>query len=50
MPRGTNVFRPTAVEIKVFPPVPTNGWKKKDLAKNIEKVRGLFLKELGQEH
>lgn len=50
MPRGTNVFRPTAVEIKVFPPVPTNDWKKKDLAKNIEKVRGLFLKELGQEH
>ena len=49
MPRGTNMFRPTAVEIKVFSAIPTKDWKKKDLEENIAKVRGLFLKELGQE-
>jgi putative phosphoserine phosphatase/1-acylglycerol-3-phosphate O-acyltransferase len=48
MPRGTNIFRPTAVEINVLPPVPTKNWKKKDLDKNIAKVRKLFLEELGQ--
>ncbi len=48
MPRGTNVFRPTAVEVIVLPPIPTKNWKLKDLNKNIASVRGKYLIELGQ--
>ncbi|MEO0776997.1 MAG: HAD-IB family hydrolase [Bacteroidota bacterium] len=48
MPRGTNVFRSTAVEVVVLPPVPTKRWKAENLDRHIAKVRNLFLKELGQ--
>ena len=49
MPSGSNVFRATAIEVKVLEPISTKRWKKETLNKNIEKVRNLFLKELGQE-
>ena len=48
MPRGTNLFRPTAVEVKVLPPIETKSWKRKDLDNHIAEVRGQFLKALGQ--
>ena len=48
MPRGSNVFRPTAVEVTVLSPVPTAGWKVKDLDGHIERVRGMYLEVLGQ--
>ncbi len=48
MPRGTNVFRPTAVEVIVLPPVSTKRWNADNLDRNIAKVRNMFLKELGQ--
>ena len=48
MPRGSNVFRPTAVEVTVLPPVPTADWETKDLDGEIEKVRGMYLEVLGQ--
>ncbi len=48
MPRGSSVIRPAVVEVTVLDPIPTKGWKRKDLNKNIEKVRNKFLKELGQ--
>ncbi len=48
MPRGTNVFRPAAIEVNVHPAIPTKKWKKKELDQRINEVRGLFLKELGQ--
>ena len=48
MPRGTNVFRSTAVEVVVLPPVSTKRWKAENLDRQIAKVRNLFLKELGQ--
>lgn len=49
MPKGTNVFRPAAIEVTVLPAISTKKWNANNLVKNIEEVRGLFLKELGQE-
>jgi putative phosphoserine phosphatase / 1-acylglycerol-3-phosphate O-acyltransferase len=49
MPRGTNVFRPTVVEVTVLPPVLTKKWKAKDLDDHIAEVRGMYLQVLGQE-
>lgn len=48
MPRGSNVFRPTAVEVVVLPGIPTSDWKREELDQNIARVRQLFLDELGQ--
>ena len=49
MPRGTSVFRSAAVEVVAMEPIPTKDWKKEDLDQHIADIRGLFLKELGQE-
>jgi len=49
MPLGTGVFREAAIEVKVLPPVPTSRWRKTSLNKNIDKIRKMYLKELGQE-
>lgn len=48
MPKGTNLFRPAAVEVVVLPPIPTKRWKVENLNKRIKSVRDQFLKELGQ--
>lgn len=48
MPRGSNIFKPTLVEVVVFPPVLTNDWTPENMNERIEEVRNLFLKELGQ--
>lgn len=48
MPRGSNIFKPTMVEVVVLPPISTSDWKLEDLDQNIADVRALFLKELGQ--
>ncbi len=48
MPRGSNVFRPTAVEVTVLPPMPTVDWKLEELNERIGEVRGMYLKVLGQ--
>ena len=49
MPNGGALFRATAIEIKVLPPVSTKSWTKANMGRNIEKIRNEFLKELGQE-
>jgi len=49
MPRGSNIFRPTTVEVVVLPPIPTANWKLADLDGHIAEIRAMFLKELGQE-
>jgi putative phosphoserine phosphatase/1-acylglycerol-3-phosphate O-acyltransferase len=49
MPRGSNVFRPTAVEVTVLPPVSTEDWMLDELNDRIAAVRGMYLKVLGQE-
>ncbi|MEL6988141.1 MAG: HAD-IB family hydrolase, partial [Bacteroidota bacterium] len=48
MPRGSSVIRPAIVEVKVLSAIPTKNWKRKDLDKNIKKIRDRYLKELGQ--
>jgi len=48
MPRGSNLFRPTAVEVKVLPPILTKGWNVNDLDRYVTEVRNLFLEQLGQ--
>ena len=48
MPRGSNLFRPTAVEVNVLPPISTKDWKVKDLNRHVAEVRNLFLAQLGQ--
>lgn len=49
MPNGGTLFRATAIEIKVLPPVSTKSWTKANMGRNIEKIRNEFLLELGQE-
>jgi putative phosphoserine phosphatase/1-acylglycerol-3-phosphate O-acyltransferase len=48
MPRGSNIFKPTLVEVVVLPPISTEDWTKENMGEQIEKVRTLFLRELGQ--
>jgi len=48
LPRGGALIKPSVVEVCILPPIPTANWKKKDLNSNIEAIRQLFLKELGQ--
>lgn len=49
MPKGGALFRATAIEIKVLPPVSTKKWTKVNMGRNIEKIRNEFLIELGQD-
>ena len=49
MPRGSNIFKPSAIEVVVLPPISTEDWTAEFLSEHIAEVRGLFLKELGQE-
>ncbi len=49
MPKGGALFRAAAIEIKVLPPVSTKRWTKRNMDRNIEKIRNEFLIELGQE-
>jgi putative phosphoserine phosphatase/1-acylglycerol-3-phosphate O-acyltransferase len=49
MPRGSNVFRPTAVEVTVLPPVSTEDWMLDELNDRIDEIRRMYLKVLGQE-
>ncbi len=49
MPRGAALLQPTIVEVNILPPVYTNTWTKENLNENIALVRGMYLRELGQE-
>jgi putative phosphoserine phosphatase / 1-acylglycerol-3-phosphate O-acyltransferase len=49
MPRGSNVFKPTLVEVVVLPPIPTTDWTKENMNNKIQEIRELFLEELGQD-
>ncbi|MFT6359224.1 MAG: putative phosphoserine phosphatase/1-acylglycerol-3-phosphate O-acyltransferase [Saprospiraceae bacterium] len=48
MPRGSNVFRPTAIEVIVKEAISVEDWSKENLNEKIGEVREMFLKELGQ--
>ena len=49
MPRGSNIFKPSSIEVVVLPPISTEDWTAAFLNEHIADVRALFLKELGQE-
>jgi len=49
MPRGSNIFRPAAIEVIALKPISTKRWKKERLGFQIKKIRKMYLKELGQE-
>ncbi|MEM8583179.1 MAG: HAD-IB family hydrolase [Bacteroidota bacterium] len=49
MPRGSSIFRSVAIEVIALPPISTSRWKKENLNKQIDKIRKLYLKELGQD-
>ncbi|MEZ4885077.1 MAG: HAD-IB family hydrolase [Chitinophagales bacterium] len=49
MPRGTNLMRPATVEVVVLPPILIEDWTLENLDERIAEVRGMYLKELGQE-
>ena len=46
MPKGSNMFSPTHIEVVVLDPVDTSLWKIKDINTHIEEVRNLYLNEL----
>lgn len=48
MPRGKALLNPSVVNVTVLPPISTKKWTAKNLEKNIDKVRNMYLKELGQ--
>ena len=46
MPKGSNIFKPTHIEVVVLDPIDTSEWKPKYIDNNIEQVRNLYIKEL----
>ncbi len=46
MPKGSNIFNPTAIEIVILNPVDTSEWKPKNIDMYVEEVRNKFIKEL----
>jgi len=49
MPKGSNLIKPSIVEVVVLPAVKTNRWKKSTLDKRIKEIRNMYLQELKQE-
>lgn len=49
MPKGSNLVRPTTIEIVVLDPVDTSKWKAKTIDDHVHQVREMFLQELEQE-
>lgn len=49
MPKGSNLIKPSIVEVVVLPAIKTNRWKKTTIDKHIKEIRGLYLKELHQD-
>jgi len=48
MPKGSNLIKPSIVEVVVLPAIKTNRWKKETIDKHIKSVRDKYLKELKQ--
>ncbi len=49
MPRGKAFMQPTTIRIRVLDPVDTSKWNKKNISKNIKKIRNEYLEVLGQQ-
>jgi len=48
MPKGSNLIKPSIVEVVVLPAIKTDRWKKETIDKHIKGVRDKYLKELNQ--
>ncbi len=46
MPKGSNVFKPTHIEVVVLDPIDTSEWKVRKMDTYVEEVRDLFQREL----
>lgn len=46
MPKGSNIFKPTHIEVVVLDPIDTSEWKPKYIDNYIEQVRNFYIKEL----
>ena len=46
MPKGSNIFNPTHIEVVVLDPIDTSEWKPKHIDTYVEEVRNLYIKEL----
>ena len=49
LPKGSNLFKPSNIEVVILEPISVSDWDAKDLDAHVEMVRGLYLKELEQE-
>jgi putative phosphoserine phosphatase/1-acylglycerol-3-phosphate O-acyltransferase len=49
MPKGSNLIKPSIVEVVVLPAISTKRWKKETIDKHIKSVRDKYLIELDQE-
>ena len=49
MPKGSNLIKPSIVEVVVLPAVNTDNWKKETLNKHIKAIRDRYLHELHQD-
>ncbi|MDF1699091.1 MAG: HAD-IB family hydrolase [Saprospiraceae bacterium] len=50
MPKGSNLIKPSIVEVVVLPAIKTTRWKKETLDKNIKSIRDKYLHELHQDY
>ena len=48
MPKSGIFIRPAKINVKVLPPVATDTWTTDTIHEHADRVRGMFLKELGQ--
>ncbi len=49
MAKGSGLIKAAAIEVMVQEPVPTTDWTKENMTAKIEKIRNLYVKELGQD-
>lgn len=48
MPKNSAVIRPAKISVKVLPPVATDSWSAETIREQADRVRRMYLKELGQ--
>jgi 1-acyl-sn-glycerol-3-phosphate acyltransferase len=48
MPKNSAIIRPASISVKVLPPIPTDDWSTETIHEQADRIRFMFLKELGQ--
>ena len=46
--RGSSTIRSGTVQVKVLPPIPTDGWTVEETGRRVDEVRELYVKTLGE--